>query len=101
MAELHGNSGADSAPSIEKPSPAFSAAPRNTSTDAPVSPVQEQGLQLEEMNLGQSNGNEPADDGAELSRVPSQAQKLGKKKSIVIMAALCVCLCVCLCDYVC
>lgn len=44
---------------------------------------------------GPGDGNENALDkgnsgGAELARVPSQAQKLGKKKVIVIMGALCV-----------
>lgn len=29
--------------------------------------------------------------GAELNRVPSQAQKLGKKKVAIVMIALCVC----------
>lgn len=52
----------------------------------------------------ESNGDGDGDDanaaaalerketGASLDRVPSQAQKLGKKKIFVVMAALCVCL---------
>ena len=35
---------------------------------------------------------EKAGPGAPLDRVPSQAQKLGKKKIVVVMTALCVCL---------
>ena len=47
----------------------------------------------EEKHLDEANGDgtvEKEANGASLERVPSQAQKLGKKKIIVVMAALCV-----------
>lgn len=90
MPESHGNSGAGSAVSIDKPSPAFSDTPRDTSTELPVSPDQGQGREPQEVNPDESNG-----DGANLTRVPSQAQKLGKKKIFLIMSALCVRLLAC------
>lgn len=47
----------------------------------------------EERHPDESNGDgtmEKVATGASLGRVPSQAQKLGKKKIVVVMAALCV-----------
>lgn len=49
---------------------------------------------LENQNQDESNAHNESDEktssGAPLDRVPSQAQKLGKKKIIIIMTALCV-----------
>lgn len=47
----------------------------------------------EEKHANESNGDgtmEKVATGASLGRVPSQAQKLGKKKIVVVMTALCV-----------
>lgn len=88
MTELHRSPGIDSAVSIDKPSPAHSATPRENSeisTDMPASSEQDQ--------PPDSNGHalEKPPSGAPLDRVPSQAHKLGKKKILIVMSALCVC----------
>lgn len=90
MTEDHRVSGDNSAVDVEKPSPVYSSTPRDNSemsTEKPPSPVP--GDAPEE----DSNCNElhRPPSGAPLDRVPSQAQKLGKKKIVAVMTALCVC----------
>lgn len=69
--------GSSSRDGSEKPDPVGS--PSQTSTEQP-SPDETGDV-----------SDEKAGAGAPLDRVPSQAQKLGKKKIVVVMTALCVC----------
>lgn len=89
MADLARPPGGDSA-AIDKPSPAHSATPgehSEISTDMPPSSGQDQ---IDQTPESDGHAAEKAPSGADLDRVPSQGQKLGKKMVFVIMSALCV-----------
>lgn len=99
MAEPARAPGVDGADSADKPSPEYSTTPgenSETSADMPPSSKQNQAPEPD------SPASDKAPSGAPLDRVPSQAQKLGKKKIFAVMSALCVGLqAVCHCDVDC
>ena len=68
-----------------------SSVPQSESTSRDASANADSVARLSE---DQNNGDAPVEKvvtGAPLSQVPSQAQKLGKKKVFIVMFALCVC----------